>query len=249
MGSAYCPCKDGYYRHPRDGKHMPCYRPPGPPTNLTLLFMESTTPCEDSQLFDSKYRSDVVFKVRCQACNSNAVFNPLTDTCNDTKLTLTNLEPVTTYTIQIHSLNGVSYSIHADENETDESNDGGKVKVNGNGHHSSISLISSSIGSTPDENQIKIEFTEITFTTEPAILSTNFNARIVSITSEEIDLIWDKPVHSDSPIEFYEVRWFLKSEIDTINKTTLSTKDTKAHIDNLMENTEYGFLSNFKKQN
>lgn len=194
----------------------------------------------DEQL-DTKYRSDIVFKVRCQACNSNAVFNPSTDTFNDTKLTLTNLEPVTTYTIQIHSLNGISYPIHSDFNETDD-----HLDFETRGGHQSIGSLG---GSSPLDEQQKTEFAEITFTTESAILSTVFNTRIVAITSKEIDLIWDKPIHSDSPIEFYEVRWFPKTELDAINKTTLSTKESKAHIDNLMENTEYGFQVRCKTLN
>lgn len=88
---------------------------------------------------------------------------------------------------------------------------------------------------------MKTEYAEITFTTESAILSTVFNVKIVSITSKEVELMWDKPVHSDSPIEFYEVRWFPKTEVDAINKTTYSTKETKTILTDLMENTEYGF--------
>lgn len=248
LASAYCPCKDGYYRHPRDGKHMPCYRPPGPPTNLTLLFMDQTSAILswnapkrslDDQI-DKKYRSDIVFKVKCPTCNSNAVFNPSTDTFNDTKLTLTNLEPVTTYTIQVHSMNGISYSIQSDSNETYDSTSSSDDKSNS--HHSS--------NANPlDESLLKTEYAEITFTTESAILSTVFNTRIVGVTSKEVDLVWDKPVHSDSPIEFYEVRWFPKTELDSINKTTFSTKDSKAHIDNLLENTEYGFQVRCKTLN
>ena len=255
LGNAYCPCKEGFYRHPRDGKHMPCYRPPGPPTNLTLLFMDQTSAIlswnapvrGDNEHHDNKYRSDIVFKVKCPSCNSNAVFNPSSDTFNDTKLTLTNLEPVTTYTIQIHSLNGVSYSILPEHNETyinsssDHSHFSGTSSAFGSGGSSSSSSSSGLFTSNDEDNQIKTEFAEITFTTESAILSTVFNTRIITITSKEVDLIWDKPIHSDSPIDFYEVRWFPKSEIDANNKTTLSTKDSKAHIDNLMENTEYGF--------
>lgn len=48
-------------------------------------------------------------------------------------------------------------------------------------------------------------------------------------------------MQSDSPIEYYEIRWFPKSELDAVNKTTLSTKEAKIHITDLIENTEYGF--------
>ncbi|XP_037043289.1 ephrin type-B receptor 1-B isoform X3 [Bradysia coprophila] len=245
--SASCPCKEGYYRHPRDGKHMPCYRPPGPPTNLTLLFIDQTSAIFSwnapkrlsDEPMDKKYRSDIVFRVKCPTCNSNAVFNPSSDTFNDTKLTLTNLEPVTTYTIQIHSLNGVSYSVQSDSNETYDSTSSDDKSGQ---HHSSNT-------SPLDESLLKTEYAEYTFTTESAILSTVINIRIDSVTSKEVELAWDKPAHSDSPIEFYEVRWFPKSESDSINKTTFSTKDSKARIDNLLENTEYGFQVRCKTVN
>lgn len=261
IGSAFCSCKDGYYRHPRDGKHMPCYKPPGPPTNLTLLFMDQTSailawnlpvrPIED--YLDNKYRSNIVFRVKCPSCNSNVVFNPSTETFNDTKLTLTNLEPVTTYIIQVHTLNGISYSVLPNGNETitdytyDDKNgniNAGQPQQQQLAHGGS----SSAMGSI-DEIQIKTEYSEITFTTESAVQSTVFNIRIIAITSKEADLSWDKALHTDLPIDFYEVRWFPKSELDSINKTTLSTKDPKAHIDNLVENTEYGFQVRCKTSN
>ncbi|XP_055377666.1 ephrin type-B receptor 1-B [Condylostylus longicornis] len=260
IGSAYCPCQNNYYRHPRDGKHTPCWKPPGPPTNLTLLFVDQTSailswnaPIRnlDEQLQQAtKYRSDVVFKVKCSMCSSNVVLNPSTDTFNDTKLTLTNLEPVTTYTIQIHSLNGVSYIIKngEDVNETSINESilsGSNIDIN------KIHSINNNYSGTfnNEDSQIKTEYAEITFTTESAILSTVFNVKIVGLTSSEVDLVWDKPLHSDSPIEFYEVRWFPKPELDAINKTALNTKETKAHVENLLENTEYGFQVRCKTVN
>lgn len=60
---------------------------------------------------------------------------------------------------------------------------------------------------------------------------------------------WDKPLQTDSPIEAYEVRWFPKTEVDHMNKTTLNTKETKALITDLMENTEYGFQIRSKTMN
>ncbi|XP_065370676.1 ephrin type-B receptor 1-B isoform X4 [Calliphora vicina] len=273
--SGYCKCLSGFFRHPRDGKHMACYKPPGPPTNLTLLFVDHisailswNTPVRDHAAVEnnyqnSKYRSDIVYKVVCASCSSNVVFTPSADTFNDTKLTLTNLEPVTTYTIQIHSMNGVSYII--ENATTDEKNyknpnesfsnqdkeDSSKSEediVIGN----SIKAASSSNNNNQhiDLSQITTEWAEIIFTTtESAIQSTVSNVRVVSTTSTEIDLLWDKPVQSDVPIEFYEVRWFPKPEFDTINKTALTTKDTKAHIENLNENTEYGFQVRYKTLN
>lgn len=238
-GSDYCPCITGYYRHPRNGKNMPCYKPPGQPTNLTLIFMDQTSAIiswnsPQRQIDETKFRSDVVFKVKCQSCNSNVIFNPVTETFNETKLTLTNLEPVTTYTIQIHSINGISYLIKKFSNQTDENFENDRTTVSPTNR---INLNEVFI----DDNLIKTEFSEITFTTESAILSTVSNVRILSITSKEVELAWDKPIHSDSPIEFYEIRWFTKLEIDSQNKSSMSTKESRGHIENLIENTEYGF--------
>lgn len=186
-----------------------------------------------NEYYDSKYRSDIIFKVKCIGCNSNVLFNPSTETFNETKLAISNLEPVTTYTVQIHSLNSVSYPINADD-----------TYENGNITSSDMSnninqLSSVLIGS--EELQMTTEYSEIVFTTESIVQSAVTNTRIVTITSKEIDLTWDKPLHTDVPIELYEVRWFPKTEVDSVNKSTYSTQDLKAHIDNLMENTEYGF--------
>ncbi|EDW83595.1 uncharacterized protein Dwil_GK13696 [Drosophila willistoni] len=239
-GSPLCNCLPGFYRHPRDGRHMPCYRPPGSPTNLTLLFVDQTSaiiswnpPARDdaNQLsLVEKYRSDVVYKIRCSLCSSNVMFNPSTDTFNDTKITLTNLDPVTTYTVQIHAINGISYLVDTAyyANETVSLSDANTTASVG-------------ANSQLDLNDIKTEHSEIIFTTESAMLSTVFNLRIVAISNKDADLTWDKPVQSDAPLEFYEVRWFPKLELEAINKTALNTKETKAHIEGLIENTEYGF--------
>lgn len=247
-GSSYCACVDGYYRHQRDSLHMPCYRPPSKPTNLTLLFMDQTSAIlswnapqkSTTELYDSKYRSDIVFKVKCPVCNSNVVFIPATETFNDTKLTINNLEPVTTYTIQIHALNSVSYQIYTDIDGNVDGN------VSDPQAHSA-NIYSNSAAAGTSINEPPTEFAEITFTTESAILSMVFNIRIVTITSHEVELAWDNP--SEVPIESYEVRWFPKMELDAVNKTTLSTHEQRAHIDNLLENTEYGFQVRCKTAN
>ncbi|XP_038122809.1 ephrin type-B receptor 1 isoform X6 [Culex quinquefasciatus] len=255
IGSPFCPCLSGHYRHPRDGKHMPCYKPPGPPTNLTLLFIDQTSAilswnapqrAVDEQL-DTKYRSDIVFRIKCSACTSNVVFNPSSETFNDTKLTLTNLEPVTTYTVQIHSQHGVSYLL-VQESAFDKAGAAGYDNTSFNNHYHHATE-PPNVRSSSDLDDIKTEYAEITFTTESAILSTVFNVKVISITNKEVDLVWDKPMHADSPIEYYEVRWFPKSEVDAMNKSVLSTKESKAHIGDLQENTEYGFQVRCKTLN
>lgn len=192
-----------------------------------------------NELYDSKYRSDIVFKVKCSACGSNVVFLPATETFNDTKLTINNLEPVTTYTIQIHALNSISYAIYDVDSNVD-------VNVSDVQNHNSYA--NANAGSV-SANEPPSEYAEITFTTESAILSMVFNIRIVSITHNEVDLAWDNPMHTEIPIESYEVRWFPKMELDAVNKTTLSTHEQRAHVDNLIENTEYGFQVRCKTAN
>lgn len=244
-GSDYCPCITGYYRHPRNGKNMPCYKPPSPPTNLTLIFMDQTSAILSwnspvvKPIDETKFRNEIVFKTKCQACNANVVFNPATETFNETKLTLTNLEPVTTYTIQIHSINGISYLIQPSTNQTDENYENERTTQTPRVNLNEIFT----------DEVIKTEFAEITFTTESAILSTVSNVRILSITSKEVELAWDKPIHTDSPIEFYEIRWFPKAEVDSTNKSSMSTKESRGHIENLIENTEYGFQVRSKTTN
>lgn len=242
-GSSHCSCIAGHYRHPMDGKHMPCHKPPGAPTNLSLLFIDQTSAIlswnappkvSEDHLLNQQFRNDVVFRVKCTSCANNVLFNPSGDVFNETKLTLTNLEPVTTYTLQIHSLNGPSYSLM------------NSLSYNASSHAEGTESPLKRSGYGVD---MKTEFAEITFTTESAILSTVFNVKIVTITSKEVELVWDKPVHSDSPVEYYEVRWFPKTEVDAINKTTYSTKETKAVLSDLIENTEYGFQIRCKTPN
>ncbi|XP_058064448.1 ephrin type-A receptor 3 [Anopheles bellator] len=254
IGSPYCPCLSSHYRHPRDGKHMPCYKPPSMPSNLTLLFIDQTSAIlswnspqrSPNEQLDTIYRSDIVFRVKCAACSSNVVLNPSSETFNDTKLTLTNLEPVTTYTVQIHSQHGVSYPIvisDAGSAGAGTAFDNISSSVSGGyyGYHVTEPSPVVNVRTSSDLDDIKTEFAEITFTTESPILSTVFNVKVIQITNKDVDLVWDKPIHSDSPIEYYEVRWFLKSEVDAMNKSVLSTKESKVHIGDLLENTEYGF--------
>ncbi|KAL9873518.1 ephrin type-B receptor 1-B isoform X3 [Glossina fuscipes] len=274
--SGICNCLPGFYRHPSDGKLTPCYKPPGPPTNLTLLFVDHisailswNSPIRDhtesiSHHTRTKYITNLVYKVVCSSCSQNVVFTPSSDTFNDTKLTLTNLEPITTYILQIHSMNGVSRIIGNNTTSDDEESqrletvsspvDGldSETAVSGNKEGFENMRVSTNLAHNKpiDLSQIKTEHAEITFTTtESAILSTVGNVHIVSTTNNEVDLAWDKPAQSDSSIEFYEVRWFPKPEFDAINKTALNTKETKAHIENLLEDTEYGFQVRYKTLN
>lgn len=198
-----------------------------------------------NEYYDTKYRSDIIFRVKCIGCNTNVLFNPATETFNETKLTISNLEPVTTYTVQIHSLNSVSFPINADDGTFDGTTNNATMADTLN----TLNLLTTTLQSNSDEPMMPTEYAEIVFTTESAIQSAVQNTRIVAITSKEIDLAWDKPLHNDVPIESYEVRWFPKTEVDAVNKSTISTLELRAHIENLLENTEYGFQVRCKTAN
>lgn len=176
-GSPFCPCIPGHFRHPRDSKQMPCHKPPGSPTNLTLLFIDQTSAIlswnspvrsQDEQQ-DSEFRNDLMFKIKCSSCNSHVVYNPSSEIFVDTKLTLTNLEPVTTYTVQIHSLNGPSYSINQLYSNTTVGQSDSKFFTD----------LPPTVPRANDINwdEIKTEYAEIVFTTESATLSTVINIK------------------------------------------------------------------------
>lgn len=152
-------------------------------------------------------------------------------------------------------MNGISYILEntttsqektlKNNNESfsnQDSEEGGKLK--------SSSASANQNNQNIDLSQITTEWAEITFTTtESALQSTVSNVRVMAATSNEVDLVWDKPVQNEVPIEFYEVRWFPKPDFDIINKTTLTTKENKAHVENLNDNTEYGFQVRYKTLN
>lgn len=141
LGSSKCSCLAKHYRHPADGHHMPCFKPPEPPRNISVLFLDQSSVIltwlpPDSKNFEKpsnvndqtyhvndleesfntslqyvQFRSDLYYHVVCIQCSTNVVFSPGSDIFNETKVTLTNLEPVTSYTIEIHSVIGQSYPL------------------------------------------------------------------------------------------------------------------------------------------
>lgn len=53
---------------------------------------------------------DMQFKIKCNKCSENVVFTPSFEYINETKLTMTNLEAFTTYSVQVHAHNGPQYN-------------------------------------------------------------------------------------------------------------------------------------------
>ncbi|CAH1117657.1 unnamed protein product [Phaedon cochleariae] len=109
-GLTECQCITGYYRSPIDPKNMPCTQPPSAPQNLTVSFVDQSTVIL-SWLPPEKQggRTDTVYRIKCDACSLGLVqYNPSMETFNETRITISGLNAVTTYRFQIFAENGVS---------------------------------------------------------------------------------------------------------------------------------------------
>lgn len=104
-----CTCDFGYYRAERDPKSMPCTQWPSAPENLTVSFVDQSTVIlswrPPNRLGG---RLDVAYKVRCDACSASVQLQPSADLFNDTRVTISGLNPVTTYRFQVFAENGVT---------------------------------------------------------------------------------------------------------------------------------------------
>ncbi|KAL0277038.1 UNVERIFIED_CONTAM: hypothetical protein PYX00_004461 [Menopon gallinae] len=108
-GLSECRCNNGYYRAAKDPKNMPCTQPPSAPQNLSLNFVDqSSVILSWSPPAEQGGRNDTVYRVLCEGCGVSVSYIPNTDFFNDTKITLTGLNPVTTYRFQVFAENGVS---------------------------------------------------------------------------------------------------------------------------------------------
>ncbi|XP_068901584.1 ephrin type-A receptor 4-B isoform X5 [Tenebrio molitor] len=110
-GLAECRCNSGYYRAPTDPKNMSCTQPPSAPQNLTVNFVDqSTVALSWSPPENLGGRIDIAYRIKCDACTLGLVqYNPHTETFNDTRVTISGLNAVTTYRFQIFAENGVSF--------------------------------------------------------------------------------------------------------------------------------------------
>ena len=128
-GATECRCDAGYYRAPKDPKGMPCTRklnclfsilktpflthsstePPSAPQNLTISFVDHTTVILTWS--PPKYlggRNDTVYRVACEACSANVNYAPAQENFNETKVTISGLNAVTAYRLQVYAENGVT---------------------------------------------------------------------------------------------------------------------------------------------
>ncbi|KAK7082967.1 Ephrin type-A receptor 5, partial [Halocaridina rubra] len=111
-GASECRCDTGYYRAPKDPRSMPCTRPPSKPQNITVNFFDQSTvvlawhpPANDGGRTDTRYR------VICEACGNHVSYSPQQmgeESFNATQVTISGLNPVTTYLFQVFAENGVS---------------------------------------------------------------------------------------------------------------------------------------------
>lgn len=108
-GSSQCTCVGGYYRAPSDTKDRPCTRPPSAPRNLMFTDPKSTTiTLTWDPPSDLGGRSDLRYMVVCAECESQVLCSPGWRGFNSTSVTLSNLNPSTSYRISVYAENGVS---------------------------------------------------------------------------------------------------------------------------------------------
>ncbi|KAI4496664.1 hypothetical protein M0804_000474 [Polistes exclamans] len=104
-----CRCDTDYYRAVDDPKIMPCTQPPSAPQNLTVNFVDqSTVILSWNAPHKLGGRTDTTYRVVCDACSMGVKYIPNTEIFNDTKITITGLNAVTTYRFQVFAENGVS---------------------------------------------------------------------------------------------------------------------------------------------
>lgn len=85
--------------------------PPSSPQNLTVNFVDqSTVALSWTPPENLGGRTDIAYRIKCDACSLGLVqYNPHTETFNDTRVTISGLNAVTTYRFQIFAENGVSF--------------------------------------------------------------------------------------------------------------------------------------------
>ncbi|CAH0549632.1 unnamed protein product [Brassicogethes aeneus] len=99
-----------------------------------------------------------------------------------------------------------------------------------------------------------MNYADIAVTTEASVSSNIPNVRVLSVKSTEITLAWDAPTNNDNLdmendyVESYEVRWYVKNDVDH-NSTSILTSDLKLTIMDLNQRTEYGVQVRAKTAN
>lgn len=83
--------------------------PPSKPLNLSETFVDQSSVL--LSWLPPRYlggRNDTFFRVSCDKCGTGVAYAPSQQGFSDTKVTVTGLSPVTTYTFKVYAENGVS---------------------------------------------------------------------------------------------------------------------------------------------
>ncbi|RWS29960.1 ephrin type-A receptor 4-like protein, partial [Leptotrombidium deliense] len=223
-GSTECRCDYGYYRAAKDPKWFACTQPPSAPLNLTYNLIDQST--VTLSWSSPKYlggRNDTLYRVECEGCPSSVAYVPSQDAITETRVTISGLSSLSTFTFLVYAENGVS------------------------GHDPSqfveISVTTESLG------YISLVITEETGRQKYNVPTTNIpNIRVVAVKSTEIVLTWNSAEDnylSDS--HKYEVKYFQKG-FDN-NSLIVKCNKEEATLTNLKPKTEYGFQVRSKTNN
>ena len=107
-GSVECRCNDGFFRAQTDPRTAACTRAPSAPRNLTRRFLDpNTLMLTWDPPLDEGGRSDTQYKVECDVCSSLVTLSPASPS-SQSSVTLSHLQPGSTYTIRVFAVNGVS---------------------------------------------------------------------------------------------------------------------------------------------
>ncbi|KAL3270488.1 hypothetical protein HHI36_021030 [Cryptolaemus montrouzieri] len=111
FGLTECRCNNGFYRASTDPKNMSCTQPPSAPQNLSVSFVDqSTVILTWSPPENQGGRHDIRYRIKCDACSLGLVqYSPSLPSFNETRITITGLNAVTTYRFQVFAENGVSH--------------------------------------------------------------------------------------------------------------------------------------------
>ncbi|KAK9875970.1 hypothetical protein WA026_011071 [Henosepilachna vigintioctopunctata] len=111
FGLTECRCNNGFYRAPTDPKNMSCTQPPSAPQNLSVSFVDqSTVILTWSSPENQGGRYDIRYRIKCDACSLGLVqYSPNSPSFNETRITITGLNAVTTYRFEVFAENGVSH--------------------------------------------------------------------------------------------------------------------------------------------
>ncbi len=107
-GSVECSCNEGYYRAPGDARTAACTRPPTSPRKPSYRWLDQTTLLLSwDPPIDEGGRSDTQYRVECPLCSAAVLMTPKSPSAQ-TSVTISNLQPGSTYKIRILATNGVS---------------------------------------------------------------------------------------------------------------------------------------------